>query len=58
MNDWTVVRSITGRTKDGLPAGETLCRYKEDVPKVMERMEIPEVLSYDERMKEKEVNGH
>jgi hypothetical protein len=35
MEQWLIVTSKSGYGKDGLPVGEILCRYPEDVGKVI-----------------------
>lgn len=42
--DWLVIESSSGYSKDGIPVGKILCRYPEDVKQIMKDHNIENVI--------------
>lgn len=49
FEDWKIVSSETGYTKDGLPCGEFLVRFSEDLQSVVDQIEKPVIKDYDHK---------
>ena len=55
MNNWKILRSKSGKTSDGFPASEILCRCPDDIPQTIidHKIADPVITDYMEEMNSK-----